>query len=382
MSESPGVRADVMVVDDTPANLAILEQMLSGEGYGVRPFLRGSQALAAAAAEPPDIILLDVNMPEMDGYEVCARLKADPRLADIPVLFVSALGEVWDKVRAFEAGGVDYVTKPFAFDELRARVAVQVQLRQAQRQLIERHGQLAASYEQLERLEAMRDGLVHMIVHDLRSPLTGLQSFCDLLTHGLAGTTPELHEYAQLAAEATARMLKLVNSLLDVHRLEAGELRPELAPCDLRELGEQVLRDAELAREQRRFELSAPPEPLLALVDAGLLRRVLGNLVDNAIKFTDAGDGLVRLTLARTDGGVRLEVSDNGSGIPPEYQERVFDKFGQVGTQAAETAPRPSTGLGLAFCKLAVEAHGGRIGVTSDLCAGTTFWLVLPQPES
>ena len=164
---------NVIVVDDTPANLQLLTGMLKERGYKVRPVPSGKLALQAAKNDPPDLILLDIMMPEMDGYEVCERLKADEKLREIPVIFISALNETMDKVRAFGVGGVDYVTKPFQFEEVDARVRTHLELQRQRRKLKE-------NYEQLRRLEELRDNLVHMIVHDLRNPLTGISGFLDL----------------------------------------------------------------------------------------------------------------------------------------------------------------------------------------------------------
>ncbi|MCE5217099.1 response regulator, partial [bacterium] len=165
---------NLLIVDDTPANLQVLAAMLKGQGFTVRPVPSGELALRAAESEPPDLILLDIMMPEMNGYEVCERLKDNDDLRDIPVIFISALSDTSDKVKAFEVGGLDYVTKPFQFEEVRARVGAHLKLRRLQVEAAEHHRQLEQSYEQLRELEELRDSLMHMIVHDLRTPLTSI----------------------------------------------------------------------------------------------------------------------------------------------------------------------------------------------------------------
>ena len=169
--------ASVLVVDDTIENLRLLSELLGEQGYEVRAVTNGRQALQAVEHDPPDLILLDINMPEMNGYEVCRRLKAQERSKDVPVIFLTALTDTADKVRAFDAGGVDYVTKPFQFEEVLARVKTHVALRRAQ-------VELADSYTRLRALEQLRDDLVHMVVHDMRSPLPALLINLRLLRDG------------------------------------------------------------------------------------------------------------------------------------------------------------------------------------------------------
>jgi len=189
--------ATIMVIDDTPANLKLLEEMLRGRGYRVMQFPRGAMALKAAAKNPPDLILLDIMMPEMDGFEVCRRLKAEERLKEIPVLFISSLDDTDSKLKAFSEGGVDYVTKPFQETEVLAWVKTHLELRRKSLQIETQKRQLQKNYDHLRELEELRDNLVHMIVHDMRSPLTGLLGNTQLLLMRLQET-----EHAELASNA------------------------------------------------------------------------------------------------------------------------------------------------------------------------------------
>ncbi len=345
---------DILIVDDTPANLQLLAGMLKERGYRVRPVLSGKLALQAARIEPPDLILLDINMPEMNGYEVCRELKADSALKEIPVMFISALNETIDKVKAFSVGGVDYVTKPFQFEEVYARVQTHLKLR---------------------RLEKLRDDLAHMVVHDLRTPLTVICGFLDILEfkeiRKLSASIQTLVAVARCSAED---LLNMIGSLLDVSKMEAGEMNLQHEACDIEALIRAVLATTQPLHCDRTVTLDVPESPLTVTADAGLLRRILHNLLGNALKFTPVG-GNVRIVVTPSDSEVRIAVTDTGCGIAPEYHQRIFDKFGQ----AEDRHNRVGTGLGLAFCKLAVEAHGGRIGVESEVGKGSTFWLALPR---
>lgn len=361
-SPSPG--ADILVVDDTPANLQLLVGMLKEHGFKVRPVPGGELALRAVQAHPPDLILLDINMPDMDGYEVLRRLRANPAAAEIPVLFISALNETADKVRAFQAGGVDYVTKPFQLEEVVARVRTHLAVR---RQKLE----LKRSLDQLRELERLRDDLTHMIVHDMRSPLLGLQLTVDLL---MMSATPENEPILTTSRQAVASLIEMVSQVLDVSRLEAGRLELKKSSGDLAALVAQTTKGFQLLAEGRNLSAETA-EPLIAEVDEPLLKRVLANLIGNALKFTPKG-GNVSVRVKRSRDAARIEVVDNGPGIALADQKRIFEKFGQL--DGAEK--RRGFGLGLAFARMAVEAHGGTIGVESSPGRGSNFWFTLPLP--
>jgi two-component system sensor histidine kinase/response regulator len=370
MRESPSpdlTSPSILVVDDTPANLQMLADILKRRGYRARPVASGRLALQAAKADPPDLILLDVNMPGMDGYEVCAELKKDQTLAAIPVIFISAYGETVDKMRAFSAGGLDYITKPFHVEEVEARIAIHLQLRRQQREL---ETMLAKQHE----LEGMRDSMVHMIVHDLRAPLTAVFNYLDLVREQEAGfISPESMQSLDLAMKASRWMVQMVNVLLDASKIESGQMLLRITECDVGDVVSEAL-DAirSLADEKNVLYQTVH---VRAAVDRDAIARVIQNLVTNAVKLTPPG-GDVRVSVQTTGEALRVEVTDHGPGIAAEHHPKIFEKFGQLDTNVRQSIP--SSGLGLYFCKLAVEAHGGHIGVDSEIGKGSTFWFELP----
>lgn len=370
-SDTPPIHsASILMVDDNPVNLQVLTSMLKQSGWRPRPVTSGRLGLQAARNEAPDLVLLDVNMPELNGYEVCELLKADPQLADIPVIFVSALGETVDKVRGFQVGGVDYITKPFQLDEVKARVAAHLELRRQRREL-------DASYQKLRESERLRDSLVHMIVHDLRSPLGAIIAYLDLIaTEAQQKLGAEAQEDVQNAMRATRNMVRMVNAILDASKLEAQMMKLDLRACDLVEVLAQSLDDLESLVGNRHLAFARPEAPAMVVADREIVARIVQNFLANALRFTPGG-GEIRLGLAVEAQHMRVFVADTGPGVPPDARERIFDKFVEA------TGPTPDrrrgTGLGLAFCKMAVEAHGGRIGVDSELGKGSTFWFTLPR---
>jgi signal transduction histidine kinase len=361
-----------MVVDDNVTNLQLLEMLLRMRGYQVQTFTRGQAALEAAASAPPDVILLDIAMPEMDGYEVCRRLKADARLAAIPVIFISALSATRDKIKAFSCGGVDYVTKPFQIEEVHARVETHHKLRQLQIQLERQNGELQDNYNQLRKLEALRDNLTHMVVHDMRSPLAIVQMSVEMLKTMLTGLGESETKLLDGALRGAQTMNRMTTQLLDVSRLESGQMPLNKTACELAPFAQAALEAIAPLLGERRAVLDVR-EPLTALCDAVLLRRVLDNLLSNALKFTPPGKDIT-VSIAREGDAAQLAVTDTGAGIPEKYHQKIFEKFSQI---AGEQQSK-GTGLGLTFCKLAVEAHGGQIGVDSEIGRGSTFWFTLP----
>jgi two-component system, sensor histidine kinase and response regulator len=359
---------NILIVDDVPANLELLSAIIRDRGYEPRPVPSGKLALLAAQADPPDLILLDIRMPEMNGFEICERLKADTVLKDIPVIFVTALTDTEKKVKALSMGAVDYVTKPFQVEEICARVETHLELYRSKREL-------QRSYDKLRELETLRDNLVHMIVHDMRSPMMVILGNLEMAE--MEPLTKNLADYIDTASISAITILEMITSLLDVSKMEAGQMTLELSAIDMRVLVNETFRMVETLRGQRVLNLTSPMKMEMIVGDTRLIRRVLQNLIGNALRFTDKEKGTITVGIEIADDNVRVSVEDNGTGILPEYREKVFGKFFQVDKR--KKGRTYSTGLGLTFCKLAVEAHGGRIGLESDVGKGCNFWFELPR---
>jgi signal transduction histidine kinase len=369
----------VLVADDVPANVELLFDQLHTLGYRTVGAHDGPSAVQACFEHHPDICILDVSMPAGDlgvdtrstGFEVCRRIKRDPRTARIPVIFVTALNDTSDRVRAIEAGGDDFLTKPHNRLVLGARVRSLLKLKAAT-------DALENSYRKLRELEKVRDDLMKMIVHDLKSPLTSVLATLELLGDGDFGALSEDQKRAINEAEGKAEdLLTLIEDILEVARIE--EAAVTLAPSDI---APAALLSELMHEWQHRFQqektvasIVVDDDSPLFQADKPLLKRVLSNLIQNAVTHS-ANPISLTMSVRRKADSILFTVADNGPGIPEEYHEVIFRKFGQVTTG---TAPRVrSSGLGLTFCKLVVDLHGGMIWVRSREGQGSTFYVQLP----
>jgi two-component system, sensor histidine kinase and response regulator len=381
VAEPTGPAPLILVADDVPANVELLCDQLATLGYRVATATDGPSAVEAAFSTKPDLCILDVSMPagslgvddRSTGFEVCRRIKRDPRTARIPVIFVTALNDTTDRVKAIEAGGDDFLTKPHNRQILGARLRSLLRLKFATDALEE-------SYRKLRELEKVRDDLMKMIVHDLKSPLTSVLAALEMVLDGDFGAVSEAQRRALGDAEAKAEdLLALIEDLLEVARIEETSIQLDVQPIAPAALLTEVVHewDMRLAQEEAAATMDVADDAPVFHADKGLIKRVFSNLIQNALTHSPRN---VRIRVgarhdAATD-GVLFTVADNGPGIPKEYHEIIFRKFEQAKTPSA---PRVrSSGLGLAFCKLAVEAHGGRIWVQSEEGKGSQFHFTLP----
>lgn len=367
--ESKNIKGNVLVVDDEEKNRELLRDLLEVDGFIVLEAEDGELALKLVEETPPDVIVLDIMMPKMDGFEVCRRLKDDQKTAPIPILLVTALKERDDRIMGIKAGANDFLSKPIDKQDLTLRVRNAAYTKSL-------FDQLQENYEKLKELEKLRDNLTHMIVHDMRSPLMGANGYLELLKmRAKDNFTEKQNQYVIKASNSVSYLMEMINSLLDVSKLEEGEMKLDLQQCDLRNLTKDAIELLGSLKDKLNIYFEPSEELIFVNCDPDLITRVIANILGNAIKFTPEG-GKVEISITKEDNQARFAVTDTGYGIPPEYQTKIFEKFGQV--EIREKKEKYSTGLGLTFCKLTVEAHGGEIGVDSILEQGSTFWFVLP----
>ena len=370
MFENPDHKAKILVIDDEESNLRLMSAILAPQGYEIITATNGSTALEMAAKERPDVILSDVMMPGLSGFEVCKRLKADPDTASIPVLLVTSLNQHENMINGMTAGANDFITKPIDKEDVVLRVRNAAYTSSL-------HKELQQSYDKLKELEALKESLMHMIVHDLRSPLGGISGYLQLLEIQFKESPADSKsvDYLGKAMKTLHVLIEMISSLLDINRMEEGKMPLRKVSCDLHKLFGEALET--LGAEQNKCSVGIDPATDLPPVtcDPDIIRRVVANLLGNALKFTPA-NGQIKVSAVTEGNAVRITVSDNGPGIPPEYHSKIFEKFGQV--EMRKENKMYSTGLGLTFCKLAIEAHSGAIGVKSEVGKGSEFWFTLP----
>jgi signal transduction histidine kinase len=362
---------EVLVVDDMGTVRLMLTRHIVQMGHRVTPAKDGREALELLRSQPFDLVLLDIEMPEMNGHEVLEAMKSDVRLREIPVVMISGIDDLESVVRCIERGAEDYLPKPFNPTLLRARVSACLEKKRL-------WDELADNYRQLQQLEKMRDSLTHMIVHDLRTPLTSIISGMETLEFLPHMETEYREEIVTMARRGGERLLGMINDLLDISKLEDGSMKLEKQSTPVPQLVDAAVEQVTYLLEDKQLRLEKTVDPILPPlpVDSDKIQRVLVNLLGNAIKFTPQ-HGTVCTTVRSAPDGLCFSIIDTGEGIPREAFARIFEKFGQVETR--QSGRKMSTGLGLTFCKMAVEAHGGRIWVESEPGQGSTFSFVLPS---
>jgi two-component system sensor histidine kinase/response regulator len=371
----------ILVADDVAANVELLFDQLHVLGFRAIAAADGPSALAACFEHKPDLAILDVSMPAGDlgvddrstGFEVCRRIKRDPRTKSIPVIFVTALNDTTDRVKAIEAGGDDFLTKPHNRLVLGARVRSLLKLKAAT-------DSLEDALRKLREVEKMRDDLMKMIVHDLKTPLTSILATTEMLIDGDFGPLNADQRKMLTDAEGKADdLLALIGDLLEVSRIEEATMTLDLQPIAPAALLNEIAHEWSIRFQQdgATAVVDVTDDAPVFEADRSLIKRVLGNLVQNALTHSSTAVSL-QLCARRDGDGILFTVADNGPGIPPEYREVIFRKFERVKNP---NIPRTrSSGLGLAFCKLAIDAHGGRIWVQSaGEGKGSAFHFSLPR---
>jgi signal transduction histidine kinase len=385
----------VLVVDDIAANRNLLGETLEPKGYEVLLAANGSMALRVAERAKPGLILMDVNMPDMDGYQACRLLKAVPGLSEIPIIFITANDDPESLINGFQAGAVDYITKPFKQQEVLMRVETHLKIRTLAQALADSNRELAIKNSELElevarRKEAeekanaaneAKSRFLSFISHEMRSPLNAIIGFSEELVEALAGETlSQSRDDAARIRGAGQHLLGLINNLLDLSKIEAGKMPLHLEEFEILPRVQELARDVEplVRRNGNQLAVQCDGGPGTVRGDVIKLRQVLMNLISNASKFTQQGRITVAIRQPPDGGASRFEiaVSDTGIGLSNDQMNRLFQPY----VQATDTTARKygGTGLGLAISREFCRLMGGDLRVASELGKGCTFTIALP----
>jgi two-component system, sensor histidine kinase and response regulator len=360
----------ILVVDDNAENRALAQATLEDDGYRVVTARDGTEAITTFERVLPACILMDIQMPGMDGITACEALRARPDGKNVAIIFLTAQRDITTFDRALAAGGDDFLTKPFRPAELVIRVQAALRVRKLAGERTELYDEIKRQRDDLQRMQLLREQLSSFLVHDLKNPVSSIELQAERLLRD-PGATERSRSAAGAIRTESRTLLRMILNLLDVSRADEGRLTPSRQPIQLDEQVAGVIQELRLAADADEIELVPEVEldrPLHA--DPGLMQRVLANLVENAIRHSPSGKRVRILATAR-DGATEIRIADAGSGIPDEQRARVFDRFETAGGTR-------NRGLGLAFCKLAVEAHGGEIWV-EDAAPGAIFCVRIPD---
>jgi len=375
----------VLVVDDTAANRLILNDFLIALEHAPVLAENGKEALSIIKEDPPDLILLDIMMPEMDGHETLEELKKQEHLSQIPVIMITAIDDISSAVQCIEKGADDYLTKPFNPIMLKARISALLEKKRLRDTQQDNFRKLDASYKALEKAEQARDMLSKMIVHDLNNHLAVIIPFAEICLEETnvqdPSSSPPITQGLECISRAAKDMRLLVQGILESSKLESGEMPVKLEEIEVFPI---VKRLCEQFRAQARssdleLTLSCDNQQVQLIADAALLPRVLQNLLSNAMKHTGK-EAHINLSIKQEGAQVVLQVADNGAGISPKYIDRIFDKYYQIKREKGEK--KYGAGLGLSFCKMAMDAQQGQIRVESEEGQGAVFSISLPSTTS
>ncbi|MFB2838576.1 ATP-binding protein [Floridanema evergladense] len=380
----------ILLVDDQPDNLRLLSTLLSERGYEPRGVISGQMAIKAARSSQPDLILLDILMPEMDGYETCEKLKSDEKTREIPVIFISAKDETIDKVRAFGLGALDYITKPFHVDEVLARIENHLSLRKLQKQLKEQNSllqqeiiirqqaeqALQKANQELAQSNADLEQFAYVTSHDLQAPLATVTTYAQLLEqHCKNQLDNQANQFIEYIITGCLRMQKLIEDLLEYAQVDRTQ--KSFRSVDLNNILTIVCSNLESTIDKNQATIVYDNLPTI-VADSSQLVQLFQNLLDNAIKYCREEPPKIEISVELRGNEYLFAVKDNGIGIDRQSFERIFQIFQRL----HDSEEYSGTGIGLAICQKIVELHGGRIWVESQLGAGTTFYFTINSQSS
>jgi two-component system, sensor histidine kinase and response regulator len=375
MTTESNIKADILIVDDTIESLRLLATMLENQGYRTRPVPNGRLALQAVDSVPPDLILLDVNMPEMNGFEVCKRLKAKSQTKHIPVIFISALNDTSDKANAFRVGGVDYITKPYQFEEVEARIRTHIELKRVRLELSDQN------YVLRENLQ-LREDIERIIHHDLKTPLNSIFVSPDIIRRD-GGLNERQNRCLDDIQEAGRRMLTMINESLDLYKMETGTYEFQPNPIDLLDEIHRVIRENLDFEQSRGIRVETLVDGLpvtnqdVCTVSGEklLIYSILSNIIKNSLEASPKEQTVnISIEDRELDRQVILRINNQGA-VPDEIRDRFFDKYVTSGKKSG-------TGLGTYSAKLMAEAQGATITMDTSEETGTTITVCFTQPES
>ncbi len=363
----------ILIVDDNPANIEVAVAHLQLEGYRIETAASARQALDKLNIIRPDLILLDIMMPVTDGFELCKIIKADEKLSDIPIIFLTAMNQPDDMVKAFSSGAVDYIAKPFHKEELVSRVKNHLNL-------VKQTATIKFQNDALIKLNEEKNGIIELTAHDLKNPLQSVLGYSDILISKISPDKTELASYAYNIKSSAQKAVNIIKDLMEVNLIEEGKLKLSLTEFDLRDVLLKVVEDYMFHSEskQQKVIYEETDKPCIIRTDQSKFERIIDNLLSNAVKFSKVG-GKIHVKceyIEKQDNESAfavISIKDEGPGFTDNDKSKLFEKFAKL--TAKPTSDEPSTGLGLSIVKKLTELLEGEIYLISHIGEGATFYL-------
>ena len=368
----------VLIVDDNKENIDLIAYFLKPQDYQILTALDGVEALKIVEHDEPDIILLDIMLPKMDGFQVCERIKKDRKTQFIPIIMITALKELKDKIRSLEVGADDFISKPFENVELLTRVKSLLRIKKYHDEIQQKNAELEKKNKTLQRLDKFKEELNHHIVHDMKNPLFVIQGNLQMMALAVEQTTsPTLRKYVDRIDRSTQSLLRMVLNLIDISKIEDGKMELNQELVNLNDLVNKCIHRFEdyPENQKKKFELHLSEGGSTLKVDSSVMERVFDNLISFAVTNVPE-DGKIEIGSKRLNNTLEYFIHDYGQQIPMKYSDEMFNQFSQV--EIKKEGYRVGRGLGLTFCKLAVEAHGGSLSIDPNNKVGNRFILNLP----
>lgn len=370
--------ARVLIVDDNKENIDLIAYFLKPQNYKILTAFDGIEALKQVESQHPDIILLDIMLPKMDGFQVCERIKKNSKTQFIPIIMITALKELKDKIRSLEVGADDFISKPFENVELLTRVKSLMRIKRYHDELQLKNAELEQKNKTLLRLDRFKEELSHHIVHDMKNPLFVIQGNLQMMSMASEqATSPALKKYIDRIDRSTQNLLRMVLNLIDITKIEDGKIELNKEMTNINELIRKCVSRFEdyPENDSKTVEFFLSEESSTIKVDVSVMERVFDNLISFAFANV-AENGKVEIGARKIANQVEYYIHDHGVQVPMKYSEEMFNKFSQI--EIKKEGYRVGRGLGLTFCKLAVEAHGGSLSIDTDNKVGNRFILNLP----
>jgi len=373
-----GKKYRILIVEDNQENIDLLYYFLSPQGYELTAVMDGQEAIKAVESEKPDLILLDIMLPKLDGFAVCERLKKNNETKSIPIIMLTALKDLKDKIKSLEVGADDFISKPFENVELLARVKSLLRLKEYHDEIEKKNVELEKKNQSLMKMDGFKEDLINLIVHDMKNPLFVIQGNLQMMSMGMGKNALDyLKKYISRIERSSQQLLRMVVNLLDISRIQDGSIELKKEQVDFSKIINDVSKNIKDLPENENKNINIEIDEAVSYIpsDKSIMERVVDNLISFAVHNVEE-NGTISIKVEKiNNGSIRLLVIDNGTQIPKKYHDKIFEKFSQA--EIKKSGYKVGRGLGLTFCKMAIEAHNGNMKLDLENPIGNKFVIEL-----